>query len=186
MAAERTPGRRKQCIFRKAFQRFPFGKCERKSRSNSSYDVFNINPLPPTVEKWSPKDKGLSSAGQSQHFALDGTNSNLNGPVLPKLEPDQEMKHVILMDNSRFHMGHIPIPVPSSQLHLNQLHHLPNVPTDPLQGTLSTQDLDSHYPNGFLPHHLTHLNEIRPPSPTDCSMEMEVEIDPETGERAME
>ncbi|KAE8588780.1 hypothetical protein XENTR_v10022734 [Xenopus tropicalis] len=166
MAAERAPSRRKQCIFRKAFQRFPFGKCERKSRSNSSYDVFHVSPLPPTGEKWSPTDTGLSPAAHPQHFSLEGINGNLNGPVLPKLELDQnsqEMKHVALIDNSRFHLGQIPSPGPSTQLHLNHLHHLP---TDPLQGFLTTPALGSHYPNGYL----SPSNDVRPPSPSDSSM----------------
>ncbi|KAG8432062.1 hypothetical protein GDO86_019526 [Hymenochirus boettgeri] len=172
MAAERAPSRRKQCLFRRAFQRFPFGKCDRKTRTNSSYEVASVNPCKGAAEKWSPTDTGLSFFNHHQPFAVEVVHSNETKiEDSPTLHPNQQSHEVVLIHNSDLHLGHVPNLDPSSQPNFTHLNHPPG---DPLHGFLN--------PMGTKPQE----DHVSPPSPSVSSMDTDVEIDPETGERALD
>ncbi|KAM4013354.1 uncharacterized protein ACNLHF_003464 [Anomaloglossus baeobatrachus] len=176
MAAERTPSRRKQCILRRTFQRFPFGKCERRSRSSSSYDVRNDEVSPSkTKEKWSPSYSTIST-----NNVVERTGSN-----------ESQMAHANVF-SSGHEDGVVLEPVPSihpvSDLPLSPDLPLPHHVIDSIQihADLQQPDADSAYSSvSYREEHQRHVT-ISPPSPSISSMETDMGVDPETGERAME
>ncbi|XP_077116554.1 uncharacterized protein LOC143770627 [Ranitomeya variabilis] len=180
MAAERTPSRRKQCIFRRTFQRFPFGKCERRSRSSSSsssssYDVHHVDVLPSkNKDKWSPTYPTVSTFNvveQTSSNESQMTNANIfsggldDGVVLDPLPAIHPVSDLPLSPD---------LPLPHQVIDSIQIHADLDRGTDSAYSSVSYREAP----------HQRHL--ISPPSPSISSMETDVGVDPETGERAME
>ncbi|XP_073495398.1 uncharacterized protein [Phyllobates terribilis] len=174
MAAERTPSRRKQCILRRTFQRFPFGKCERRSRSSSSssYDVHHADVSPSkNEEKWSPTYPTVStfnaveqtSINESQMVNAGGFEDGVFLEPLPPIHPVSDLP--LSPD----------LPLPRQVLDSIQIH-----------ADLEQPDADSAYSSVSYREEQHQRHVISPPSPSISSMETDVGVDPETGERAME
>ncbi|CAH2327216.1 Hypothetical predicted protein [Pelobates cultripes] len=173
MAAERTPSRRKQCIFRKAFQRFPFGKCERKTRSNGSYD-----PPQQTAEKWSPTDQVVSSLSKPPMLPLAIMDSEgHNRTLIPHAADPMQNSHRMFDSNGvqpGFSMPSLPL----------DGHHSDSMQFSHNRG--GKEGLVSEFPPLSPAEDEDPLSVALPPSPSISSMETDVEVDPETGERAMD
>ncbi|KAM4690095.1 uncharacterized protein WCC33_017550 [Rhinophrynus dorsalis] len=192
MAAERTPSRRKQCIFRRAFQRFPFSKCERKCRASSSYDVFHDDPSRQTAEKWSPTDAAIASFSSPRPLPLEGMHSTISTRIQL---PNGELTHTshekyeengISPTSSRFHMDNVSHQGLSSPPPYNTWQRHPNDCVNDFLNVERSQNLDSPYSNVPQPQNEDPPDIEPPPSPSVCSMETDMEVDPETGERALD
>ncbi|XP_072283506.1 uncharacterized protein [Pyxicephalus adspersus] len=187
MAAEKTPSRRKQCIFHRTFLRLPFGRCERRNRgnSNSSYDVHHIEATQP-AEKWSPKDSSITSLGLHQlHPREDMESDGGSRTHMPNIEPanslngaqgDDVVLKPVLVNSHQADLGFVP--------QISTGHQ--NIDFEVSLDDLGQQEVDSAYSS------VSHIEEeslhqmVSPPSPSVSSMETDMGVDPETGERALE
>lgn len=182
MAAERTPSRRKQCIFRRTFQRFPFGKCERRSRSSSSYDVHHAEASPSkNNEKWSPTDPSISTFNVHGAGHIESTERAASDKTQPTnaiiFNGGYEDSVVLAPVSSIHHESNLPL---SPHVHLSH-HHIHTMQNHPEQPDTDSAYSSVSYREG---QHQRHV--VSPPSPSISSMETDVGVDPETGERAME
>lgn len=184
MAAERTPSRRKQCVFRRTFQRFPFGKCERRSRSSSSsYDVHPAEgSTSQNSEKWSPTDPAISTFNVNGAGHRESAEREANDKTQPTngiiFNGGYEDSVVLEPVSSLHHVSSLPLSphVPLSHHHTDAMQIYPD---------MEQPDTDSAYSSvSYREEQPRHA--VSPPSPSISSMEMDVGVDPETGERAME
>ncbi|XP_069463211.1 uncharacterized protein [Ambystoma mexicanum] len=191
MSADKTPARARQCFLRRAFEHFPFGRCERRgrSRSSSSYDV-RADSSSDLQGSWTSVDTaGICAVSRSNlqekmDFSTDEfTDATTQSAVLEpeKASMENYVNGVVLPSSTVFASGHglDTFALPNLEI---QTGNFSRVPEDyqylKRLGSLTSNSIsESGIGASRRPASLSS-------SPSVSSMEMDVGVDPETGERA--
>lgn len=184
MAADRTPSRARQCLFRRAFERFPFGRCERRTRSRS-YDV-GADASQDLPGRWASVDApGIKAV--SQQLPQEKMDSSADSHTDPRTKPsglkpgnissEIYTNCVNVPSRTVFANGHVSDPFP-------YLENQPDGLSEDYRflNRMGSQASDSASEPGTS---ATPRQRALSSSQSVSSMETDVDVDPETGERSL-
>ncbi|XP_078527757.1 uncharacterized protein LOC144799976 [Lissotriton helveticus] len=184
MAAERTPSRGRQCLFRRAFERFPFGRCERRARSRS-YDVGtdSSQDLP---GRWASVDApGIKTV--SQQLSQEKMDSTADSHTDPRTKsPGLKAGNI----SSEIYTNCVNMP--SRTIYTNghvsgPFQYLENPPDGLSEDYRFLNRMGSHASDSASEpgSSATPRQRALSSSQSVTSMETDVDVDPETGERSL-
>ncbi|KAJ1081145.1 hypothetical protein NDU88_001328 [Pleurodeles waltl] len=186
MSADRTPSRARQCLFRRAFERFPFGRCERRARSRS-YDV-GAEASQDLPGQWTSVDT-LGIRAVSQHPPQDQMDSSADPHTDPRTRSSGLKPAKI---SSEIYTNCVN--VPSSTVFTNGLVsdsfpflYLENPPTRMVEDYRRLNRMGSQAAGSASEPSTSATPRQRALSTSQSvsSMETDGDVDPETGERSL-
>ncbi|XP_014351962.1 uncharacterized protein LOC106706090 [Latimeria chalumnae] len=191
MASERFQNRRKNCIFRLAVQHCPFRKLGRRMRNNTTYEV-GLDPS--LAGRWPSFDTVSGTFSQiSPQYGVESTEFYQDHTEQLSLDaihcPSPQLGGVPMCLGDCRNCGQVlnagPPPPLLPPLEIVEMIHEDPIDTDyePLESQASNAQPSLHAsPQNVAP--VFGIQEVHQhPQPSVASMEIDGEVDPETGER---